>query len=86
MPLPRICKVSDNDFGGFNIIIDLDYYYSIEEISQYIKEKLVNSLKRINLNQLVYKATNKKFHIHDKTMADAIAMGPNDILYVCGHC
>ena len=86
MPLPRICKMSDEDFGGFNIVIDLDYYYSVEEISQYIKDKLVSSLERINLDCLVHKAKNKKFHIHNKTLAEAIMIAPNDTLFVCGHC
>ncbi len=49
MPTPRTCKISDECFGGFTIIIDLDYYHSLEAIAHYVKGVLVSSLRRLNL-------------------------------------
>ena len=86
MPTPRICQISDCDFGGFNIVLDLDYYYSLEEISKYVKNSLVRSLGRLSLTCLVEKANAKRLHIHDKKFSEIRSMQSQDILYVCGHC
>ena len=86
MPSPVTCQISDCDFGGFNIVIDIDYYYNLEEISAYVKTKLVSSLERLNLTCLIDKAKNKKLHIHDKKLSEIRNMNNAEILYVCGHC
>ena len=86
MPTPRVCQISDDTFGGFEVVIDLDYFYTLDEISAFIKTTLINSLKRVHLEVLVNTAKNKKLHIHDKNFCQLRNMNADDILYVCGHC
>ena len=70
MPLARKCCISDNDFSGFEIIIDLDYYDSLEEIVSYVKTHLIKSLTKLKLELLVVKATEKKFQSEVEGMED----------------
>ncbi len=86
MPTPRICQISDEIFGGFEMIIDLDYFYSLDEIAQHVKTTLTNSLQRLHLETLVNQIKNKRFHIHDKNFCQLRNMQNDAILYVCGHC
>ena len=86
MPTPRICQISDEIFGGFEVIIDLDYFYSLAEIAQHVKTTLTNSLQRLRLEALVHKIQKKNFHIHDKNFCQLRNMSNDAILYVCGHC
>ena len=41
MPSARKCCISDDDFSGFETIIDIDYYDSLEEIVR-IREIMFN--------------------------------------------
>ena len=86
MPLPRRCCISDNEFWGFEIIIDLDYYDSLEEIVAYVKYHLVNSLTKLKLEGMIKKANEKKFHIHDIEMGTLLMSDENSTIWICGHC
>ena len=86
MPRVRKCQISDEDFGGFQIFVDIDYYYNTREIADYVKNKLCCSLNKLHLGQLSYKVKNKNFHIHDKCIHDIRREKDDAIIYVCGHC
>ena len=86
MPTPRVCQISDEIFGGFEMVIDLDYFYSLDEIAQHVKTTLTNSLQRLHLVTLVNQIKNKQFHIHDKNFCQLRNMQNDAILYICGHC
>ena len=86
MPLPRRCCISYNEFWGFEIIIDLDYYDSLEEIVAYVKYHLVNSLTKLKLEGMIKKANEKKFHIHDIEMGTLLMSDENSTIWICGHC
>ena len=86
MPLARKCCISDNDFSGFEIIIDLDYYDSLEEIVSYVKTHLIKSLTKLKLELLLVKATEKKFHIHDREIGTILLSEENSTIWICGHC
>ena len=47
MPNPRKCSISDDLFSGFEIIIDMDYYDSLQEIVDYVKSCLIKSLTKL---------------------------------------
>jgi len=81
-----VCKISDEDFGGYNIAVDVGHYRDVSAIAAYVKKMLVHSLRDLSLHCLVSKVENKKFHIHDKNLFQIHQMNNNEILYVCGHC
>lgn len=86
MPSPRLCQISDELFGGFQISVDIDYYYDTNEIAAYVKNALIGSLSKIHLGSLSHIAKNKHFHIHDKDIYNLRQAGPNVIIYICCHC
>ena len=86
MPRSRKCQISDETFGGFQLIVDLDFYYDTKEVCEYVREKLIGCLNKLHLGQLSVQAKQKNFHIHDKDIYDLRRQGDNDIIYVCGHC
>ena len=86
MPCIRKCQISDVDFGGFQIFVDIDYYYSTNEISDYVKNKLLASLNQLHLGLLITRLYDKKFHIHDKSIYDIRNEKNDGIIYICGHC
>ena len=86
MPRSRKCQISDETFGGFQLIVDLDFYYNTKEVCEYVREKLIGSLNKLHLGQLSVQAKQKNFHIHDKDIYDLRKGGENDIIYVCAHC
>ena len=86
MPLARKCCISDDYFSGFETIIDIDYFDSLEEIVRYVKLCLIKSLTKLKLEQLVKKATEKNFHIHDREINNILSENENSIIWVCGHC
>ncbi len=86
MPTSRKCQISDETFGGFQIIVDLDFYYDTKELCKYVKEKLVSSLNKLHLGQLTFRAKEKNFHIHDKDIYDLRRYTENEIIYICAHC
>lgn len=81
-----VCKISDEDFGGFNIGVDISHYHSLDDIANYVKCMLIKSLERLSLLTLATKVRNKRLHIHHKKFSELEQMGENEILYVCGHC
>lgn len=86
MPNTRTCQISDEIFGGFQITVDIDYYYNTKELADYVAERLIASLKNIHLGQLVITANNKNFHIHDYDIYDLRKRKSTDIIYICAHC
>ena len=86
MPKPRKCCISDDMFSGFEIVIDLDFYNSLEEIVDYVITHLINSLNKFKLEILGTQAKQKDFHIHDITISQLLLNGDDSIIWVCGHC
>ena len=86
MPTPRVCQISDELFGGFQISVDIDYYYDTDEIATYVKNMLIGSLSKIHLGSLSHTAKNKNFHIHDKTIYNLRQAEQTEIIYICCHC
>ena len=86
MPTPRVCQISDELFGGFQISVDIDYYYDTDEIAAYVKNMLIGSLSNIHLGSLCHTAKNKHFHIHNKTIYNLRQAEQNEIIYICCHC
>ena len=86
MPTTRMCQISDETFGGFQINVDLDYYYDTSEVANYVREKLIGSLEKLHLGQLVVRAREKNFHIHDYDIYDLRKSKNDKIIYICAHC
>ena len=86
MPCVRKCQISDEIFGGFQISVDIDYYYNTDELAKYVADKLIGSLEKLHLGQLTITARNKNFHIHDFDIYDLRKSKEDKIIFICAHC
>ena len=86
--MPNICifKVSDVLFQGFEILLDLDYYDSNEEICNQMKQSLIGFLENHNFEVLVLKAQDLNLHIHDVEFGTILLADEDDEVWVCGGC
>ena len=57
--------VSSELFQGYNELIELDEFTSIQQLCNFIKKKLMAHLCLLNLIILEEKVNNMSFHIHD---------------------
>ena len=81
----KIIQISDEIFWGFNMIIDLDDYSSIEELSKLLKNELMEFLRNYNLLNQVDIAKKLELHNHEYISYDELYRS-GDIIYFCGSC
>lgn len=78
--------ISHSLFQGYNEIVSINEFNSIQELSEYMKNKLVSHLITHNLSILVEKAQSMKLHHHNYKFISELANSTNDIIYLCSHC
>ena len=80
-------QISDPIWWGYNIEIDLQDFYNIDEIIKYVLDNLEVTLESLNL--LIQKEflvkVKKDFHIHNSSFEDILMTKENDIVYLCRH-
>ena len=79
-------RISDKDFQGYEVTLDLDYFETIEEITNQVTNTLKTHLELYNFQELVKRLKEKDFHIHDETMGSILLKSKDDIVWVCSHC
>jgi hypothetical protein len=85
----RIFQVSSELFWGYQEIIDVYSFSSIEEICKHIQKRMKTFFRHHNLLALAEKVDTVKFHIHApfQTIYDMLEKTTHtDIIYVCDHC
>jgi len=85
MPNQRTVEISCELFQGYQIQIDLDYVNNNDEIVQAIVCELQFFLKECNLNNLLERSREKKFHIHME-FGTILKNKPSETIWVCSHC
>jgi hypothetical protein len=84
--MKKIIQISDELFWGFNIIIDLNNYSSIEEIGNLLKNELIVFLRSNNLLNLLDKAKELNLHHHNYSEYEELYNNNYDTIYFCGNC
>ncbi len=79
-------KISDKHFQGYEVILDLDYFETIEEICEQVVTTLKTHLELHKFEQLLERLKHKDFHIHDETMGAILLKSQDEIVWVCSHC
>jgi hypothetical protein len=79
-------KISDKHFQGYEVILDLDYFETIEEICEQVVTTLQTHLELHKFEQLLERLKHKDFHIHDETMGAILLKSQDEIVWVCSHC
>ena len=83
----RTFQISATLFWGWQSIIDIDEYKTIEEIVNKVKIDLKRYLKNANLLELVTKVDEMKLHSHDDlNKLFNNKEYENSMFYLCDHC
>ena len=83
---PRLCKISDDLFQNYEVMIDLVQHKNEDSICTYVKQELISCLKRNNLHHLGSIADKKNFHIHSRNMESFYKGEMGEVIWVCSHC
>jgi hypothetical protein len=76
--------ISDKDFSGFSVKIDLDEINNLNEIVNSVINELKKILNNSNLEILLNRLNRSNYHIHDFTFEDILVSNTNKF-YVCNH-
>ena len=79
-------KISDELFQGYEVVLDLDYYESMEEICAQVVQTLTTHLELHKFEILLDKLKQKNFDIHDETFGNILLKSQDEIVWVCTHC
>ena len=79
-------KISDELFQGYEAVLDLDYFETLEEIYAQVTKTLKTDLELHKFEMLLERLKGKKFHIHDETMGTILLKTQEDIVWICSHC
>lgn len=85
----RTFQVSSDLFWGYRMSIDISRYDNIKSIIDYVKNDIKTFLLSRNLQCLVEKLDECRFHIHEPydVFQDLINSTSNsDVIYICDHC
>ena len=82
---PRTCKISDELFQNYEVIIDLINYNNLDSICTYVTQNLICCLKKNNLHHLSSLVSKKNFHIHNRNLEELYNGEIGDIIWVCCH-
>lgn len=85
----RTFQISSDLFWGYRISIDISHFDGIKSIIDYIKSDIRTFLLSRNLQCLVEKLDECKFHIHQPydVFQDIKNLTTiDDVIYICDHC
>ena len=85
MPIVKF-KISDELFQGFEVVLDLDYFETMDEICKQVTRTLRYQLEFQNFEMLLEKLDDRNFHIHDEEFGSILLKSPEDIVWICSHC
>lgn len=85
----RTFQISSDLFWGYRMSIDISHFDTIKSIIDYVKSDIKTFLLSRNLQCLVEKLDECKFHIHQPydIFDDLMNYTTNkDVIYICDHC
>ena len=79
----RIFTFSSVYFGGYRVICDIRYFELIEDMIDFCKKNLLNTLENNNFIELIDIYNDINFHIHTHTFEEILIAKNTDIIYIC---
>ena len=77
---------SSDYFNSYEVIGDIRYLDSLDNIIHYCVKDLIETLEKHNLVNLVDKCKTCEFHIHTYTFDEILLCKPETIIYLCEGC
>jgi len=80
-------QISDPVWWGYNLDIDLDDYYDLDHIIEYVLDSLNGTLRSLNLlpQAEFLEKIKKEFHIHGYTFEEILTFDNTEVVYICRH-
>ena len=80
-------QISDPIWWGYNLEIELDDFFNLNDIIDFVLENLQATLTSLNLlpQAEMLQKVKKEFHIHGLEFKDIIEKNDNDTIYICRH-
>lgn len=80
-------QISDPLWWGYNMNIDLDDYYNLDDIIEFVLNSLNGTLRSLNLllQAEFLERVKKEFHIHSYSFEDILTFKESEIVYICRH-
>ena len=83
----RTFQISATLFWGWQSVIDIEKYDTIEKIIELVKTDLKQFFKKANLEELAEKVATMNLHCHMDTQSLFYnSSRENEIIYLCDHC
>lgn len=76
---------SSDIFSSYEVLADIRYLDSVDEIIDFCKRDLIQTLRKHNLMNLVEQCEKTKFHIHTHTFSE-ILLDSKACVYLCSGC
>ena len=68
----HVFKISDSLFQNFEVPLDVEYFESLKDICDQVKNTLKTHLETYNFSTLIRRLKYKHFHTHDYTFFDIL--------------
>ena len=81
----RTFIASSKLFSGFKTTINITEIDNLDNIISIFINRLMDTLKENNFENLIDELKKSKFHIHTNTIEDILVSNPNELFYVCDH-
>ena len=80
-------QISDPIWWGYNMNIDLDDYYNLDDIIEFVLNSLNGTLRSLNLllQAEFLERVKKEFHIHSYSFEDILTFEQSETVYICRH-
>ena len=77
---------SSDTFSNYEVITDIRYLDSLDDIIDFCKRDLIEILRKHNLVSLVEKCEKTQFHIHTHTFGEILVENSKACIYLCSGC
>ena len=85
-PYSRTFVISSDYFRSYQVIGDIRYLDSVDDIINYCVKDLIETLERYNLTGLIEKCKISDFHIHTHTFDEIMLCKPETSIFLCEGC
>jgi hypothetical protein len=85
----RMFQVSSDLFWGYRVEVNLSHFENLKDAIAYVKNDLKTFLSSRNLQFLLEKVEEVRFHVHSPyyTINNILELTtPDTIVYICDHC
>ena len=80
-------QISDPVWWGYNLDVELENFFNLQDIIDYVIDNLNATLRSLNLlpQAEFLEKVRKDFHIHNYNFENILTLEKDEIVYICRH-